>query len=113
IYILSRVEMSGGGRENSSLRESPPRHGSTGKNSFRNARVVFEELDGEGRPTGTHRTGHSGSIDRFHIADIRPAEQAVLRVVQDGSFVPAAAGFVLVGLGLALTFVQKLGETRP
>lgn len=80
------------------------------KSPFQEARIIFEELDSDGIPVGTHRVQISEKIDRFLIDEIFVTDQTILRVVQDRSFLPALAAFIIIGIGLVLTFVQKIGE---
>jgi cytochrome c biogenesis protein len=77
---------------------------------FRNARLLFEELDSDGVPVTTHMVGIRGAINRFAVDEIFITDQTILRVVQDSGFIPALVGFIIIGMGLVLTFVQKLGE---
>jgi cytochrome c biogenesis protein len=78
--------------------------------SLRTATLIFEELDGAGAPVGRHQVGMSGRIDRFRIDDILTTDMTGLRVVQDRGFIPVLIGFIIIGIGLALTFIQKLRE---
>jgi hypothetical protein len=61
-------------------------------------------------PLASHTVQISEKINRFLIDDILVIDQTILRVVQDSGFIPALAGFIIMGLGLVLTFTQKLGE---
>lgn len=77
---------------------------------FLNAVLIFEELDNNGVPLASHTVQISEKINRFLVDDIFVTDQTILRVVQDSGFVPALAGFIIIGIGLVLTFVQKRGE---
>jgi hypothetical protein len=80
------------------------------KGHLQDAVLIFEELDNKGMPLASHTVRISDKIYRFHVDDILVIDQTILRVVQDSGFSPALAGFIIMGLGLALTFIQKLGE---
>ena len=77
---------------------------------FRDARILFEELDSDGVPVTTHMVGIRGTINRFVVEEMFITDQTILRVVQDSGFIPALVGFFIIGIGLVLTFVQKIGE---
>ena len=80
------------------------------ENYFEDATLLFEELDSDGLPIASHMVQVSEKINQFVVDNIFVTDQTILRVVQDNGFAPALAGFIIIGIGLVLTFVQKLGE---
>jgi hypothetical protein len=75
--------------------------------------LLFEELDRNGLPVETHALTVSDRLAAFTIENVKTTDQTILRVVQDRGFVPVLIAFFIIGAGLTLTFVQKLGEANP
>jgi cytochrome c biogenesis protein len=84
-----------------------------GSSPVRDSMIVFEELDEGGMPVDRHIVGFRDKIDRFIIDDIFTTDQTGLRVVRDSGFLPVLASFIIIGIGLVLTFAQKIGEKAP
>jgi len=79
---------------------------------FQDAKLIFEELDSDGMPVASLMVQVSEKVNRFLVDDIFVTDQTILRVVQDSGFIPALIGFIIIGMGLVLTFVQKIGEKK-
>jgi cytochrome c biogenesis protein len=77
---------------------------------IRDSMAVFEELDEGGAPVDRHIVGFRDKIDRLIIDDIFTTDQTGLRVVRDSGFIPVLSALILIGIGLVLTFAQKIGE---
>ncbi len=76
--------------------------------------AVFEELDlpteGKGHKLkAIHRVAVSEQIDDFTIERLCIWNQTGLQVVEDRSTIPVLISMILIGFGVSLTFIQKLG----
>jgi hypothetical protein len=80
---------------------------------LKSAVIIFEELDAGGVPVKTHHIHKDETIDRFFVDDVLTVNRTGLRVAQDIGFIPVVAAFIIIGAGLALTFVQKIGDMNP
>jgi cytochrome c biogenesis protein len=77
--------------------------------------AVFEELVGMGQEGGhsvaaVHRVGVSEVIDFFKIEKVCMTSETGLQVVKDPTTLPVIIALTLIGLGVSLTFIQKLGD---
>ena len=77
--------------------------------------AVFEELSGQGEDMGhtvtaVYRVGVSEVIDGFTIEKICISNQTGLQVVEDPSFLPVLISLILIGFGISLAFIQKIGD---
>ena len=72
--------------------------------------AIFEEFEEDGNFIQTHYTKIDERISDYFINDIIITEKAGLRVVKDRGFIPVVIAFIIVGIGLGLTFIQKIGE---
>jgi cytochrome c biogenesis protein len=75
--------------------------------------LLFAELDRDGVPVERHTLSVTENLASFTVEHIESTDQTILRVVQDRGFTAVAIAFCIIGSGLALTFVQKLGELNP
>jgi hypothetical protein len=79
--------------------------------------AVFEELtsptSGEGhRLKAVHRVAVLEKIDDFTVEKVCTWDRTVLQVVKDPSISTVIAAFVLIGMGVSLTFIQRIGESE-
>jgi hypothetical protein len=77
--------------------------------------AVFEELSTSGQDSGhsvtaVHRLSVSEEIDGFTMEKFSIASQTGLQIVEDPSTIPVIISLILIGLGLSLTFIQKMGD---
>jgi cytochrome c biogenesis protein len=77
--------------------------------------AVFEELAGNTEGSGhtvkaVHRVAVSEQIDGYTVEKLCILNQTGLQVVEDRSFLPVLVSLVLIGLGVSLTFIQKMGD---
>jgi cytochrome c biogenesis protein len=80
------------------------------EDTLMSAVLVFEELDADGAPVQTHGVRMGETINRFVIDDVLTVNRTGLRITRDIGFLPVIAAFIIIGAGLALTFVQKIGD---
>ncbi len=72
--------------------------------------VILDEYDQNGNPVQLHRLSVSDAIDAYIIKDIIKTEHTGLRIVQDKGYTIVLIAFIVIGAGLALTFMQTLKE---
>jgi hypothetical protein len=79
--------------------------------------AVFEELTG---PTGgkghglkaVHKVAISDKIDEYTVEKVCAWNLTGLQIVEDRSVSTVIAAFILIGMGVSLTFIQKIGENQ-
>jgi hypothetical protein len=79
---------------------------------LKGSRLLFEELDQGGHPVQSHNVTLSETLTVFTVEDITAVDQTILRVVRDRGVVPVLVSFFIIGAGLILTLVQKLGDAE-
>jgi len=77
--------------------------------------AVFEELSADSTGSGheviaVYRVGIDEQIGMYTIEKLCVSNSTGLQVVEDSSVVPLIASLILIGLGMSLTFVQKIGD---
>jgi len=78
---------------------------------------VFEELAG---PTGgnghglkaVHKVAISEKIDEFTVEKVCTWNRTGLQIVEDRSVSTVIVAFILIGMGVSLTFIQKIRENE-
>ena len=73
--------------------------------------AVFEKWTGEAS-VETLMKGINESVDSYRIDEIIGQEQTGLRVVRDQGVIPVIISFIIIGVGLILTFTQKFIDLR-
>jgi hypothetical protein len=79
-----------------------------GKRAF----LLFHERDSGGKIVGVRLLAPADSIAGYTIGGVFLKEQSGLRIVQDPSFTLVLISFLIVGAGLGLTFLQKMGDKK-
>jgi len=51
-------------------------------------------------------------LNHYKIIGMKPLLETGFNVVYDPDFLPILIGILLVGLGLVLTFIQKIGDKK-
>jgi hypothetical protein len=79
--------------------------------------AVFDELVGMGQEGGhrvaaVHRVAVSEVLDFFKIEKVCMTSETGLQVVKDPTTVPVIIAMALIGLGVSLTFIQKMGDNN-
>ncbi|KKK64896.1 hypothetical protein LCGC14_2979580, partial [marine sediment metagenome] len=77
--------------------------------------AVFEELVGMGQEEGhsvaaVHRVAVYDVLDGFKIEKVCIISETGLQIVKDPTTTPVMIAMILIGLGISLTFIQKLGD---
>jgi cytochrome c biogenesis protein len=80
-------------------------------------RAVFEELSGQAEGashtvTAVHRVGVNEQIDWFTIEKLCVNNATGLQVVEDPSVASLIVSLILIGSGMSLTFIQKMGDKK-
>jgi len=74
-------------------------------------KAVFEKWIGK-RRIGVYKIPSGGLIGSFRVTRMQSKMLTGLKAVDDPGVVPVIIAFILIGLGLALTFTQKLGDNK-
>jgi cytochrome c biogenesis protein ResB len=79
------------------------------------AHAVFEELSMDSEGSGhemiaVHRVGIDEKIGTFTIEKLCISSSTGLQVTKDSSVAPIIISLALIGMGLSLTFAQKMGD---
>ena len=106
IIVLRGVVIGRSSEDSSSNGCSPPEAGGV---------AVFEELTGMGQEGGhkvaaVHRVAVSEVLDYFKIEKVCMISQTGLQIVRDPTTLPVIIALIMIGLGVSLTFIQKLGD---
>lgn len=75
--------------------------------------AVFEEITGTTSGKGhvlktVHKVATSDEIDDFTVEKLCTRYRTGLQIVEDSSVSTVIAAFILIGIGLSLTFIQKI-----
>ena len=73
--------------------------------------AVFEEWKGH-QKTASNRVAQGGKVAEYTIGDIRVLDVTGLKVVSDPGFLPVVIAFTMITVGLALTYIQKIGDNK-
>jgi hypothetical protein len=79
--------------------------------------AVFQEMTSGGEETGhtvraVYRVAISEMIDQFTIEKLCISYTTGLQVVKDISFIPVIIALIMIGGGMSLAFIQKIGDTN-
>ncbi len=79
--------------------------------------AVFEELSGQAegqshKVKAVHRVGVREQIDWFTVEKLCVNNATGLQVVEDPSVAPLIVSLILIGSGMSLTFIQKMGDKK-
>jgi hypothetical protein len=79
--------------------------------------AVFKELSGGTKGSGytvkgVYKVAVSEQIDGYTVEKLCIWNKTGLKIVEDRSFIPVLVSLVLIGFGVSLTFIQKLGDNN-
>ncbi len=103
-----RVELAGGAKQGGiSVLYMAPEQGKTGSGT---QRVVIHVADKDGE--SVLRAGPSDAVGPYRVKEIRTADITGIQAVIDPGYLLVFIAFILIGIGVFLTFIQKLGDMR-
>jgi cytochrome c biogenesis protein ResB len=74
-------------------------------------KAVFEQWEGH-TLKGVTRAAASERVGDYTVREIKVLDVTGLKVVDDPGFAAVLAALVLIGVGLALTYIQKIGDKQ-
>lgn len=82
------------------------------QNQAPKASAVFERYR-DNTLVNRYTVGVSDDLADFSVQEIIIRESTGLRFVEDRGVIPVFISFIIIGSGLFLTFIQKLGDKKP